>query len=168
MDAEVRGDYETAYNDYHQAYQLKPDDITYRASFERVRFLASASHVHKGQLLEKAGKLQEALILSTMAEPLEKRIRVDGVKTGRIGTSISLFNLFVTASRFANLIYAPMLGTISDRAAHALQARMGNAAVQQFLSAEPPARRGLFDDEDRKSTRLNSSHEIPSRMPSSA
>ena len=30
------------------------------------------------------GKLQEALILSTMAEPLEKRIRVDGVKTGRI------------------------------------------------------------------------------------
>ena len=26
----------------------------------------------------------------------------------------------------------------------------------------------LTDDEDRKSTRLNSSHEIPSRMPSSA
>jgi len=61
LDAEVRGDYEGAYNYYHQAYQLKPDDITYRASFERVRFLASASHVHKGQLLEKSGKLQEAL-----------------------------------------------------------------------------------------------------------
>ncbi|MGA9568284.1 MAG: cohesin domain-containing protein [Candidatus Korobacteraceae bacterium] len=61
LDAEVRGDYETAYNDYHQAYQIKPDDIQYRASFERVRFLASAAHVHKGQLLEKAGKLQEAL-----------------------------------------------------------------------------------------------------------
>jgi acyl-CoA dehydrogenase len=30
------------------------------------------------------GLLQEALILSTMAEPLEKRIRVEGVKTGRI------------------------------------------------------------------------------------
>ena len=30
------------------------------------------------------GLLQEALILSTMAESLEKRIRVDGVKTGRI------------------------------------------------------------------------------------
>jgi acyl-CoA dehydrogenase len=30
------------------------------------------------------GQLQEALILSTMAEPLEKRIRVDGVKTGRV------------------------------------------------------------------------------------
>jgi acyl-CoA dehydrogenase len=31
------------------------------------------------------GLLQEALILSTMAESLEKRIRVDGIKTGRIG-----------------------------------------------------------------------------------
>jgi acyl-CoA dehydrogenase len=30
------------------------------------------------------GLLQEALILSTMAEPLEKRIRVDGVKTGAV------------------------------------------------------------------------------------
>jgi acyl-CoA dehydrogenase len=35
------------------------------------------SHNHLGQL-------QEALVLSTMAEPLEKRIRVEGVKTGRI------------------------------------------------------------------------------------
>ena len=61
LDAEVRQDYEKAYNFYHQAYELKPTDIGYRASFERVRFLASASHVHRGQLLEKSGKLQEAL-----------------------------------------------------------------------------------------------------------
>jgi general secretion pathway protein D len=61
LDAEVRQDYEAAYNFYHQAYELKPADIGYRASFERVRFLASASHVHRGQLLEKSGKLQEAL-----------------------------------------------------------------------------------------------------------
>jgi general secretion pathway protein D len=61
LDAEVRQDYEAAYNYYHQAYELKPTDIAYRASFERVRFLASASHVHRGQLLEKTGKLQEAL-----------------------------------------------------------------------------------------------------------
>ncbi len=61
LDAEIRQDYETAYNYYHQAYELKPTDITYRASFERIRFFASASHVHRGQLLEKSGKLQEAL-----------------------------------------------------------------------------------------------------------
>ena len=42
--------------------------------------------------------------------------RIAGVQTGRIGTSISLFNLFVTASRFANMFYAPMLGSISDLA----------------------------------------------------
>jgi len=30
------------------------------------------------------GMLQEALILSTLAEPLEKRMRVEGVKTGRV------------------------------------------------------------------------------------
>src|ERR1022692_354207 len=61
LDAEMRQDYETAYIFYHQAYELKPSDIGYRASFERIRFFASASHVHKGQLLEKSGKLQEAL-----------------------------------------------------------------------------------------------------------
>jgi general secretion pathway protein D len=61
LDAEIRQDYVTAYNFYHQAYELKPTDITYRASFERVRFFASAAHVHTGQKLEKDGKLQQAL-----------------------------------------------------------------------------------------------------------
>src|SRR5450759_4807853 len=60
-DAEVRQDYITAYNLYHQAYQLKPSDLRYRASFEYVRFLASASYVHQGEVLVKAGKLQEGL-----------------------------------------------------------------------------------------------------------
>ncbi|MGA3053103.1 MAG: cohesin domain-containing protein [Candidatus Korobacteraceae bacterium] len=60
-DAEVRQDYIAAYNFYHQAYQLKPSDLTYRAAFEYVRFLASASYVHQGEILLKAGKLQEAL-----------------------------------------------------------------------------------------------------------
>lgn len=60
-DAEVRQDYIAAYNFYHQAYQLKPSDLTYRASFEYVRFLAAASYVHQGEILVNAGKLQEAL-----------------------------------------------------------------------------------------------------------
>ncbi len=59
--AEIRQDYIAAYNFYHQAYQLKPSDLTYRASFEYVRFLASATYVHQGEVLMKAGKLQEAL-----------------------------------------------------------------------------------------------------------
>ncbi len=59
--AESRLAYVDAYNFYHQAYDLKPDDLTYRASFERVRFLAAASLVHQGELLVNSGKLQEAL-----------------------------------------------------------------------------------------------------------
>ena len=61
--AETRLDYVAAYNLYHQAYDLKPADLTYRASFERVRFLAAASLVHQGELLVNSGKLQEALTM---------------------------------------------------------------------------------------------------------
>src|SRR5579871_4516537 len=60
-DAEARQKYEDAYNYYKQAYDLKPKDLKYRASFERMKFLAGASHVHRGQLLRDGGKLEEAL-----------------------------------------------------------------------------------------------------------
>jgi len=42
--------------------------------------------------------------------------RLAGVQTLRVATSISLFNLVVTASRVANMFYSPMLGSISDHA----------------------------------------------------
>ncbi|MGH9502163.1 MAG: cohesin domain-containing protein [Terriglobales bacterium] len=60
-DAEARQNYEAAFDFYKQAYEQKPKDLSYRASYERTRFLAAASHVHRGQLLRDAGKLQEAL-----------------------------------------------------------------------------------------------------------
>lgn len=60
-DAEARQNYEQAYDDFKQAYDLRPKDARYRASFERLRFLAAASHVHRGQLLREAGKLDDAL-----------------------------------------------------------------------------------------------------------
>jgi general secretion pathway protein D len=60
-DAEARQNYEQAYDLYRQAYDLRPKDLQYRAAFERLRFLAGASHVHRGQLLREAGKLDEAL-----------------------------------------------------------------------------------------------------------
>ena len=59
--AQARQDYITAYNDYHKAWELKPSDLTYRTAAEYVRFLAAASYVHQGEILMKAGKLQEAL-----------------------------------------------------------------------------------------------------------
>jgi general secretion pathway protein D len=60
-DAEARQNYEAAYDFYRQAYDQKPKDLAYRSSYERTRFLAAASHVHRGQLLREAGKLQEAM-----------------------------------------------------------------------------------------------------------
>ena len=71
-DAEARQNYEQAYDYFKQAYDLKPKDLKYRASYERNRFLAAASHVHRGQLLRDAGKLDEAL-----AE-FQKAISIDG------------------------------------------------------------------------------------------
>jgi general secretion pathway protein D len=61
LDAEARQNYEEAYENYKEAYDLKPKDLLYRQGFERMRFLAGASHVHRGQLLREAGKLEEAL-----------------------------------------------------------------------------------------------------------
>jgi general secretion pathway protein D len=60
-DAEERQNYEQAYDFYKKAYDLKPTDLAYRTSFERLRFLAGASHVHRGQLLRDAGQLDAAL-----------------------------------------------------------------------------------------------------------
>ncbi|HXY03812.1 MAG TPA: cohesin domain-containing protein [Terriglobales bacterium] len=60
-DAEARQNYEQAYDFYKKAYDLSPTNLSYRASFERLRFLAGASHVHRGQLLRDAGQLDAAL-----------------------------------------------------------------------------------------------------------
>ncbi len=61
-DAEARQNYEQAYDFYKQAYSQKPQDTSYRSAYERLRFLAGASHVHRGQLMREAGKLDDALI----------------------------------------------------------------------------------------------------------
>ena len=61
QDAEARQNYEQAFDYFKQAYNLKPKDLRYRTAFERNRFLAAASEVHRGQILRDAGKLDEAL-----------------------------------------------------------------------------------------------------------
>jgi Alternate to MurJ len=42
--------------------------------------------------------------------------RLAGARSGRVATAISLFNIFATSSRFAQIFYTPMLGALSDRA----------------------------------------------------
>src|SRR5215472_9616793 len=60
-DAEQRQDYEKAYEYYQEAFSLKPKDLRYRTAYEHIKFLAAASHVHRGQLLRDSGKLDEAI-----------------------------------------------------------------------------------------------------------
>src|SRR5580693_8276413 len=62
QDAEARQNYEQAFDYFKQAYNLKPKDLRYRTAFERTRFLAASSRVHRGQILRDAGKLGEALV----------------------------------------------------------------------------------------------------------
>lgn len=81
-------------------------------------------------------QLVGALLLNLLVQCIQigaYAARLSGVLTGRIATSISLFNLFVTASRLANLFYAPMLGEISDRAsALARNPVLAAAAIERF------------------------------------
>ena len=60
QDAEARQSYEAAYGFFKQAYDLKPKDLRYRTAFERSRFEAAASIVHRGQQVRDEGKLEEA------------------------------------------------------------------------------------------------------------
>src|SRR5580693_2476093 len=60
-DAEARQKFEEAYEFFKQAYDLKPKDLRYRTSFERIRFEAAAAIVHNGQKLRDDGKLDEAV-----------------------------------------------------------------------------------------------------------
>jgi general secretion pathway protein D len=61
QDAEARQNYEAAYEFYKQAFDLKPKDLRYRTSFERMRARAAQTIVHHGVLLREQGKLQEAI-----------------------------------------------------------------------------------------------------------
>jgi hypothetical protein len=70
------------------------------------------------------GLLQEALILSTAAESLEKRIRVDGVKTGRV-TALDLPG---------QILEAVSLGILSEAEAAAL--RDYDAKVSNLLHVD--------------------------------
>src|ERR1700729_3372206 len=63
QDAEARQNFEAAYDLFKQAYDLKPKDLRYRTSYERTRFEAAASIVHRGQKARDDGKLDDAAAL---------------------------------------------------------------------------------------------------------
>jgi general secretion pathway protein D len=69
--AEAHEDYEAAFEAYKAAYQAKPEELKYRVSYERVRLLASASKVKRGQKLRDQGNLQDALTLFEQAVEID-------------------------------------------------------------------------------------------------
>lgn len=69
--AEAHEDYEAAFEAYKAAYQAKPEELKYRVSYERIRMLASASKVKRGQKLRDQGNLQDALTLFQQAVEID-------------------------------------------------------------------------------------------------
>jgi general secretion pathway protein D len=60
--AESQNQYDKAFDEFKQAYTLKPKDPRYTTAYLRIRTSAAEDHVHQGQLLRANLKLQEAVI----------------------------------------------------------------------------------------------------------
>jgi general secretion pathway protein D len=67
QNAELREDYDTAYEDYLKAHQKAPKDMRYTARLDRMRFQAGAQHVDRGRLLRQSGDIAGALNQFTRA-----------------------------------------------------------------------------------------------------
>jgi len=61
VNAEARGDYDAAYEDYKHAYEKHPKNLADKTHFERVRFQAAAQHVDQGRKLRAMGDPAAAL-----------------------------------------------------------------------------------------------------------
>ncbi len=61
QNAEVRDDYDTAFEAYRQAHAKSPADIRYKERFERMRFQAAVAHVDRGRVLKQSGDLAGAM-----------------------------------------------------------------------------------------------------------
>ena len=59
--AEVREDYDAAYEAYKTAHDKKPKDLRYLAHFERMRFLAATQHIDRGRILRQNGDFSGAM-----------------------------------------------------------------------------------------------------------
>ena len=59
--AEVREDYDSAYEAYKHAHQKSPKDLRYLAHFERMRFLAATQHIDRGRVLRQSGDFAGAI-----------------------------------------------------------------------------------------------------------
>jgi general secretion pathway protein D len=61
QNAESHKDYDTAFQDFQHAVNLKPNDLRYKEGLARMRFQAAAAHVDRGRVLIQSGDLNGAL-----------------------------------------------------------------------------------------------------------
>ena len=59
--AELREDYDAAYEAYQKAHQKSPKDLRYLSHFDRMRFLASVQHVDRGRVMRTNGDWNGAM-----------------------------------------------------------------------------------------------------------
>jgi hypothetical protein len=79
-----------------------------------------------------SGKLIGAMLITFIVQGVTigaYAARLAGVQTKRIATSISLFNLFVTTGRLANLFVIFFMGPLSDQAANAVGRLQNDSAA---------------------------------------
>ena len=65
--AELRQDYDAAYEDYLKAHQKKPGDLRFQERLDRMRFQAAAVHVDRGRVMRQSGDIAGALNQFTRA-----------------------------------------------------------------------------------------------------
>ncbi len=69
--AEHQNNFDAAYQAYKKAHDAKPSDPKFTAAYLRLRFYASADHIHKGESLRDSGSLQEAMAEFRLATQID-------------------------------------------------------------------------------------------------
>ena len=179
-DAEVRQNYEAAYDAYRKAWELKPGDLHYRTTMERLRFLAASSHVHRGQLLREGGNLPEALAEFEKAAALDpssfiaqQEIRhtkamLDAQQNAPPATPPPPPPVSGLSKRIQEAQGPVELAPISDQPitlklsgdSRMIYESLGKIAGINVLFDPDYTSRRVSIELDRKSTRLNSSHRL--------
>ncbi len=59
--AEIREDYDAAYEAFREAHRKRPGDLRYQTRYERLKFQAAVAHVDRGRVLRQSGDLNGAM-----------------------------------------------------------------------------------------------------------
>ena len=70
--AEIREDYDAAYEAYRQAHEKRPADLRYTAHLDRMRFLAATQHIDRGRVLRQSGDYAGAITQFMRAAEIDK------------------------------------------------------------------------------------------------